>query len=234
MQAGMLDRLGKEGKVCVEKLGETGADMRRTKSVTPAAALTVYEDWAHDGSEPEKVCRTVWYSSANYRANLLLRGNRLIFRDIYKFDDRYTERYLDTPCRQWKATYDNLPLVDGRLWSTEGKHCEIAVEFSVASEGFTCVEHDQTMEVVIPFENGKTGRIWLSPDYIKAEGCGALTYTVGTPADTEICCRDDGFVAKHNGYEYRIPLTGCVVETMENGCRLVPADWCITLDMAAR
>lgn len=234
MQAEMLDRMVKEGKVTVETLGATGADMRATEAVTPAAALTVYEDWSHDGSEPEKVCRTVWYSCANYRANLLLRGSKLIFRDINKFDDRYAERYLDTPCDHWKATYDNLPLVDGRLWSKEGKDCEISVEFSVAPEGFTCVEHGQTMEVVIPFENGRTGRIWFFPETVTVEDCGVLTYTLGFPVDTEIRYADGGFTATHNGYGYRIPLSGCEILPVDNGYRMTADGSAITLHMAER
>ena len=234
MQAEMLDRMVKEGKVTVEKLGETGAEMRQTQAVTPATALTVYEDWAHDGSEPEKVCRTVWYSCASYRANLFLHGSKLFFRDICKFDDRYTERYLDTPCHHWRATYDNLPLVDGRLWSTDGRECALSMAYPVSPEGFACIEHEQTMEIVIPFENGTTGRVLLSPEGIRVEDCGALTYTLGTPADTEIAYEDGGFTATHNGYGYRIPLSGCRVEAVENGYRLLPEDGFVSMDMAAR
>ena len=219
LQAKMLDELVRDGKVCVEKLGDTGADMRRSVQITPAAALTVYEDWAHDGSNPDEVCRTVWYNCANYRANLFLKGSRLFFRDIYKFDDRYTERYLEKVCEVWDALYDNLPMVNGRLQSPDGR--DSAVEFArpVSAEGFTCVEHDQALEVLVSFADGTTGRIWLSPEGITLTDCGELTYIVANDADTEVGYGDGAFRFVHNHYAYEIPVAG-TVESMENSYRL--------------
>ncbi len=212
LQAAMLDELVKAGKVCVEKLGDTGADMRKTMPITPAVALTAYEDWVHDGSEPEKACRTVWYNCVNYRANLFLQGSKLFFRDIYKFDDRYTERYIDKTCEAWDALYDNLPVVNGRLQSKDGRDCALAFELPVSAEGFTCVEQDQTLEVQIRFENGMTGRIRLCPEGISLEGCGKLTYVVGESPDTVTAYEDGAFRFVHNQYAYEIPVHGCRVE----------------------
>lgn len=219
LQAKLLDELVKAGKVCVEKLGDTGADMRRTAQLTPAVALTAYEDWAHDGSDPEAVCRTVWYNCAGYRANLFLRGSHLFFRDIYKFDDRYTERYLEKTCEAWDALYDNLPMVNGRLQNAEGQDETLAFELPVCYEGFTCVEHDQTLEVVIPFQNGSTGRILFSPEGIRITNCGDMTYVVAESADTEASYADGAFRFVHNHYAYEIPVTG-EVGAIDVGYRL--------------
>ncbi len=234
LQAAMLDEWQKAGKLVVEKLGDTGADMRRTAVMTPAVALTAYEDWAHDGSEPEKVCRTVWYNCVNYRANLFLQGSRLFFRDIYKFDDRYTERYMDKTCEAWDALYDNLPMVNGRLQSRDGRDAVLAFELPVSAEGFTCVEQEQTLEVQIRFENGETGQIRLSPEGISLEGCGALTYVVGESPDTVTTYEDGAFRFVHNQYAYEIPARGCRVESAENGYALIPEESAMCLDMNRR
>ena len=234
MQAEMLDKLAKEGKVCIETLGDTGADMRSSVEVTPAAALTVYEDWAHDGSNPEEVCRTVWYNCAGYRANLFLEGSRLFFRDIYKFDDRYAERYLEKTCEAWDALYDTLPMVNGRLCGSDGQDAALAFALPVGADGFTCIEHDQTLEVVIHFANGTEGRVWLAPEGITLESCGELTYIVVASEDTTTDYADGSFRFVHNHYGYEIPVQGCTVEAAENRYVLTPAGDCMKLDMAKR
>ena len=233
LQARMLDELVKAGKVCVEKLGDTGADMRASVSVTPAVAMTAYEDWAHDGSDPDAVCRTVWYNCAGYRANLFLKGSRLYFRDIYKFDDRYTERYIEKPCDGWEALYDNLPMVNGRLQNEDGQDAAMEFALPVSQEGFTCVEHDQTLEVIIPFANQTTGRIRLSPEGITLTDCGELTYVVVASPDTETAYRDGSFHFVHNDYAYEIPVVG-QVEAVANGYRLKGEDGTVRLDMTTR
>ena len=233
MQAEMLDQLAKAGKVSVEKLGTTGAEMRKAVDVTPAVALTAYEDWAHDDGDPESIFRTVWYNCATYRANLFLQGRKLFFRDIYKFDDRYTERYLHTPCLAWDALYDNLPVINGRLQSPDGRDCTLEFADTVKYEGFTCAEHDQTLEIILPFENGTTGRIWLSPEGLTLEGCGELVYVATDTPDTEVVFSDGAFRFVHNAYAYEIPVTGCGVEETEEGYRLVPTG-AVKLDMSKR
>jgi hypothetical protein len=227
------NELVKAGKICVEKLGDTGADMQASVSVTPAVAMTAYEDWAHDGSDPEAVCRTVWYNCANYRANLFLKGSRLYFRDIYKFDDRYTERYLDKTCEAWDALYDNLPMVNGRLQNENGQDAAVEFALPVSYEGFTCVEHDQTLEVIIPFANGTTGRIWLAPEGITITDCGEMTYVVVDSHDTETAYTDGAFRFVHNGYAYEIPVGG-QVESAANGYRLTDENGTFKLNMIAR
>ena len=233
MQAEKIAAYRDKGLLTVQKLGDTGADMRASMTVTPATALTAYGDWAHDGSDPAKVCRSVWYSCANYRVNIFQQGNKLFIRDLNKFDDRYTERFTKRPCEAWDAVYDNLPMVDGRIWSKEGKDCALSVEFTARPNGFTCVEHGQALEVILHFENTVQGLIYLSPKGISFEGCGILTYSVGVPHETTVAYEDGEFRYTHNGYDYALPVTGCRVEETEEGYRLVPTG-AVKLDMSKR
>jgi hypothetical protein len=175
----------------------------------------------------------VWYSCANYRVNIFQRGNRVFIRDLNKFDDRYTERFTERPCEAWDAVYDNLPMVDGRIWSKEGKDCALSLEFTARPTGFTCVEHGQALEVILHFENTIQGLIYLSPKGISFEGCGVLTYTLGVPHDTAVAYEDGEFRYTHNGYAYALPVAGCRVEETEEGYRLVPTG-AVRLDLSKR
>ena len=103
----------------------------------------------------------------------------------------------------------------------------------VSPAGFTCVEHDQTLEVLISFENQTTGRILLSPEGMTLTDCGELTYIVAESPDTEATYGDGAFRFVHNQYAYAIPVTG-EVEAVENGYRLLGEQGAITLDMSAR
>ena len=74
-------------------------------------------DWAGYGQ------KSVWFNSKNYRANLFFTGGKLFFRDITKFDEAYENLYYNRKCNTWMAVYDNLPVLDSRLWSKNGKEC---------------------------------------------------------------------------------------------------------------
>lgn len=140
---------------------------------------------------------------------------------------------MEKPCEAWDAMYDNLPVVDSRIWSKDGKDCALAVEFAVRPSGFTCIEHGQALEVIVHFTTGWDGMIYLTPKGISFEACGVLTYTVGEPHDTSVTCVGGEFRYTHNGYDYAIPTEGCRVETVENGYRLVPTA-AIKLNMVKR
>lgn len=124
-------------------------------------------------------------------------------------------------------------MVDGRIWSKEGKDCALSVEFTARPVGFTCVEHGQALEVIVHFENTVQGLIYLSPKGISIEGCGILTYSVGVPHETTVVYEDGEFRYTHNGYDYALPVTGCRVEETEEGYRLVPTG-AVKLDMRKR
>ena len=183
------------------------------------------------GSNPDEVCRSVWYSCKSYRANIFMRGDKLFIRDLTKFDDRYAERYMDRPCEAWDALYDNLPVVDSRIWSKDGKEC--ALTFDTRAKGFTAVEHGQALEITVRFKGGVHGLIYLSPNGITFEGCGVMSYNTGVPHDTAIDYADNTFSFTHNGYDYAIPTEGCRVEATENGYRLVPTA-AVKVDMSQR
>lgn len=223
MQTAKIAALRDKGLISVEKLGDTGAVYQKTHKVTPASVLCATADWAGGGHQ------SVWYSCASYRANLFLHEGRLFFRDITKFDDRYAERYLTEACTAWDARYDNLPVVDGRLWSREGKSCELSVSRPVKT--MTCIEKGQTLEVDLLFADGCHGLILLTPSGILTEACGELTYAVGEP-DATVTAEGNELCFTYRDFAYRVATNG--LSATEGGCRLTGQDGVVRLDMTQK
>lgn len=112
MQFDLIDRLQKDGKLQVKKFGDTGRAFKKAFPDTPA---TAYSSMNYAG---ENDCRSVWYSSAFYRANLFSEDGKISIRDIHLFDENLLDRYLDSPAVGATADYDTLPVVSG-LWDDE-------------------------------------------------------------------------------------------------------------------
>ena len=113
MQMEIINERSMAGEFVIEKLCDTGEWFKNTFTNNPQVSLISHDDWADNG------LKSVWFNCKNYRANLFVDNTKLYFRDITKFDERYNERYLDVPCTTMTAYYDNLPVVDGRLWNDE-------------------------------------------------------------------------------------------------------------------
>lgn len=231
LQAEKLQALQNAGKVVVEKIGDTGAAMMAACDLTPATALVATEDWAHTAPEDGPACKSVWYSCANYRANLFAHGDHVFFRDMQKFDDRYEERYLTTPCVAWDARFDNLPIVDARLWSTaEAGPCEIALDGSLTD--LSAEEMGQTLAVTLTFADGRVAKVFFAPEGITMENCGTAHYLVGVPESTTITVDGNTICGDHVGYTYKVPTNGLVA--VNGGYDLPGVDGKVTIDMTDR
>ena len=99
--------LAAEGKIAVERLGETGRAFKAAHAGNIPQTLVAMENWS---KEPY---RSVWYNSRHYRMNLFYDGRHVFFRDIHKFCDDYAEPYLETACAKWHCAYLTPPVVDG-------------------------------------------------------------------------------------------------------------------------
>lgn len=211
LQAERLAEAVQAGRLLVEHLGRTAERFRQAFATTPASALMARTDWAGNGNQ------SYWYSSRNYRANVFLEGEQLFFRDIFLFDDRYEERYLTEPCHEWSATYDNLPLVDNRLWSADGQECRLRFCRPVAA-----VEPQAQGEALclqLRFADGGSGSLRLTPEQILLQDCGDLQFTVGTP-QAEIAAGEEGFSYRYRGQAYRLLLPQAVIRGEAAGWHL--------------
>lgn len=206
MQIDKLVALEKEGVVSLQKLGDTGAWYQKNFPMSAAAAQVVEQDWRGTGQ------KTVWYNCKNYRANLHFSEGKLWLRDLTKFDDRYQERYLDVPCEGWIATYDNLPIVDSRLWSNNGKVCELC--FIKQVTGIEVSENGDTgLLLKVTFDEGTEGKVVLSEEGIDFENCGEMSYSWGDPTEyTALAFENNCLKGSQNGFAYEMPVDGNVIK----------------------
>lgn len=173
LQVEIMKQYIAEGKLCVETLGETGAAFRKKYEKTPASALSALEDWSKNGLQ------SVWFSCVNYRANLFYKEGKLFFRDMQCFNEQVTEPYFDSPCRQWQATYGNLPLVDNRLWSEPENEAALFLSEPVAKMEKVRELPQGELEVQIRFADDHTGAILFTPGQIIFRNCGAMQWNFG-------------------------------------------------------
>ena len=224
MQIKKLVELSDKGIVSLEKLGDTGRSYKDAFETTPPAALMALTDWAECGH------KTVWYSSKNYRANLFLTDGKLLFRDITKFDEGYGDRYHDKRCETWMALYDNLPIIDSKLWSSEDVECGLFFEKSV-SDFSVSEKEDCSLEITVYFEDGTSGKIHFDENGIFIEGCGDMKYiTASLDANTDMTFDGQTFLFVHNGYEYKMQVRA-KIQKDSVGYIMCPADNVIELKL---
>ena len=223
MQIEKLAKLRDEGVVALEKLGETGEKYKRAFETTPPAALMALSDWAGNN------LKTVWFNSKYYRTNVLLKDNRLFFRDINKFDELYKERYLDKPCVDWDARYDNLPVVDSRIWSKDGKEAGLFLDKD--AESISVEEEGNRLKIFISFKDGSNGVITFDEASIAFENCGTLDYRIGILEDiTNVKFAENTLDFVHNDYCYSVAVCGTMEKTGE-GAKISSKDGKIVFDL---
>lgn len=209
MQIDKLVALQEQGVVSLQKLGDTGTWYQKNFPISAATAQVAEQDWRGAGQ------KTVWYNCKNYRANLHFSEGKLWLRDLTKFDDRYQERYLTAPCEGWLATYDNLPIVDSRIWSKNGKTCEL--RFAKQVSNMEASEDSETvLRIKLTFTDGATGDIVLSESSIDFENCGVLYYSWGVPTEeTDLVFAGNCLKGSRRGFAYEMPVIGNVVQDGE-------------------
>lgn len=109
-----MAKLQKAGKLSVEKLCKTGEWFKNTYKSTPPSSIVGYN--SSRGSDDA----SVWYCCKNYRINFFKKGSEFKIRDLYIFDENYSERYNRGVCEGAHSIYDNLPVTDGNALSGHG------------------------------------------------------------------------------------------------------------------
>ena len=127
-------------------------------------------DWAGNNA------RSAWYCSRFYRVNIYSEQGSLWIRDIHLFDQQYKERYLETPCTEQKCIYDNLPFVDGYLWSGNGVRAGLYLFIQNNAAEWNTV---------------RSGKI----DFARKEDTLSIIYQ-STDLDLEIVCREAGLLIR--------------------------------------
>lgn len=227
MQISKLAELWKQGVISIEKLGDTGVWYQENFPMSAAAAQVAEEDWRNNG------LKSVWYNCKNYRSNLFLEKGRLLLRDLQKFDDRYKERYLTAACEGWLATYDNLPVVDAKLWGSKDAPSALALQKEVAD--ICCTQQSETeLSVSVRFTDGTEGTILFCEEGICFENCEDLVYQLGTTGEeTDLYFENTDLCGIHNGFAYRVGMDARLTH-LPQAVLLQPVNGAIRLQMNVR
>ena len=227
MQIDKLVALQQQGIVSLQKLGDTGTWYQKKFPMSSATAQVAEQDWLHNG------LKAVWYNCKNYRAGLILEDGKLWLRDLIKFDDRYQERYLNQPCEGWLATYDNLPIVESKLWSRKNDVCAMTLQKEVANIHST-EQLDTTLCVKVSFADGREGSILFAEEGVCFENCGDLLYQWGIPGEeTKLTFADGKLCGCHNGFAYEVGIDAQITN-QSNGALLKTRNNVINLQMNIR
>ena len=141
----------------------------------------------------------------------MLVDGTLLIRDLTKYDDRYEERYLNARCEGSLATYDNLPIVDSRIWSKDGKICELRFIKQVSGIDVT-EDSDTVLRIKLTFADGTAGNVVLAENGIDFVNCGELYYKWGVPTDeTNLAFAGNCLKGSQRGFAYEMPIFGNVV-----------------------
>lgn len=203
LQLSLVKRYADEGKIAVVTTSEAGRRFAAANKLTPPAALCADTDPVGNNNY-----KSFWYTAKNYRANVFFEGETLYFRDIQKFDERYTERYLDEPCRKWDAVYDDLPVVDERVWSLEKDSHDAALDFD-GKFVFESVEREEKALVIkARSQDGKQVLIRMDEQNITVSGDVKLAWRFGK--FTDYTAEKDGVGFVHNGFSYCVGVKGAL------------------------
>ncbi len=223
MQYEKLMALVNAGKIEVMKLCDTGKWFKSKFDSTPATAMSALSDWKGEGRQ------SVWYDCKNYRVNWYREDGRLGIRDMFGFDENYTERYYDTPSHGNTADYDALPLLDGYRWSGNDIRAMLAFTDSAGRllDGSITSSENAGGRLRLAFDlDGHTAEALMGETGIEID-TGAvgieLRMSVNSYADTTLSHVDAATVKySHNGMNYFLRVDGAMFILGENSLRLIP------------
>ncbi|MBO4217342.1 MAG: hypothetical protein J5940_05325 [Clostridia bacterium] len=199
-QLRQLSELRDAGYVSVEQLCETGEFFTGNYKENVPQALLALDDWDGNG------CKSVWYMSRFYRANLFYEDGKLYFRDIHKNSDGYKERYYDTVCMTNPAVYDTLPVCDG--WNLKGGDASGRYELGSGFSSLS-VEKKDDKTLVVNAVGERSATVTFGEDRISVSGSEvSFAAEKGFAGNIVIC--DGNISMKHRGYGYSVYVDGVV------------------------
>lgn len=126
-----VSEMKKQGKVEILTLSEAGDWYKRTFKNTPPTAYVAEKQWKTNN------IKSYWYNSKYYRVNFVIENDVLRMRDMYIFDEKHAEKYLDNRCTIPACEYRNLPVFDGVFYSDQDKNLKAGCYFCVDDEKIT-------------------------------------------------------------------------------------------------
>ena len=214
----------KNNEIRVETLVNTANWFHSKYKLTPPSSIAALSDWQHKGR------KSIWYCSRFYRVNLFIDENSFWVRDIYKFDEKYKERYLNNICTENNFIYDNLPVCDGSRWSGSGTRAGI-YPYAVSGGKLDVIKvtarevNDRELEVLLNLKSGENFLILcsekkISLSLIKSEKNIDFELKLDFDSDVNEISGIEGnsILYMHNNYSYSVKLRADNVISSSKNC----------------
>lgn len=193
-------------------LSQTGERFIEKFDSTPDNFTYIESDWAEQGK------KSVWFNNRRYRINLFGDSNSVRIRDLQLFDDSYTERFLNQPCRSEWAIYDNLPVVDGVRFTPgcDEKNIPFDNKWDGRKYGTPAGMYFDGSRITgadggthrVELDNGRISAVFKSDSIMFKSNCGdfhlTFEYADNLPYITSI--QENKIVYGHRGFEYCLAL----------------------------
>ena len=206
MQCEKIAKEAAAGRIVVEKMCDTARAFKAAHKANCPQTQIALEDWSGYGR------KSVWYNSRFYRANLIMDGKRLVFRDIHKMADDFEEPFLDKVCTGWQALYYTPPVVD--QWMFRGRDASGVMAFGGEFESIEADADGDALVVTAKRADGTAAKVRLEEGRIVVTGVGSLDAEY---ADGDfrkgISAADGGVDFTFQGFRYRVPVRGEVKTT---------------------
>lgn len=150
--------------------------------------------------------KSVWYNSRFYRANLIMDGNTLIFRDIHKMADDFEEPFLNKKCIGWQALYFTPPIVDQWLFRGDGSTGTMAFDGKFSALSTEAVPGDSLLVTAMRAEGARV-TVRFEERQITVSGAN-LSSEYSTPFRKNMKIGDGEITFHFSGYGYRLPVQG--------------------------
>ncbi len=223
-----LKELEEQGFMEMQTLSQTAQWYKDTYPLTPASIVKAETDW-----NKELDAKTLWYNCKNYRLNIYSEQGSVWIRDLMLFDEKYTERYLDDICTTTTMLYDNLPVVDGNLWSSGGVRAGLYLYLVkdgeekelAAVDGKVTYPDASSVKLTLTTADGDVVAVTAGETKITLE-CATAKISAkfkGVPRFPMPFKSTDGNTLhmQHNGYDYSVEIAG--IELLPNSYFTVAA-----------
>ena len=210
-----LKELEEKGFMSMETVSQTAKWYKETYPLTPASIVKAETDW-----DEKQDAKTLWYNCKNYRFNVYSEGGKVWIRDLMLFDEKYKERYYDNVCTTTTMVYDNLPIVDGNLWSSGGVRAGLYLYLVkngeekelVSEKGEVSYPNDKTVVLTLYTAEGDRVVLTLMEERITLE-CESAEISArfkGVPRFPMpyVKAENGTLYMQHNGYDYSVDIPG--------------------------
>lgn len=217
----------KDGKYEVITLGECGRAFKERFRQTPATTATAF------GSFENKNEGAIWYENKNYRIGYYYCDGEFLIRDVYLFNEKYAERYIDGILENHDYAYDNLPITDGYLFGGKGIRagiylCKNQREINLKDIRYAEIG-DDTVEIFLKTDDGDFTFV-SSSDGIAVNGDGEFGLELKAaiyPYFKGVCGNRIEF--EYNGFSYFVTVVNGETEPYGNAFKIKSCDGGIKL-----